>query len=147
MDSFKKAIVATGLGNSDATLLQHVAQVAKAFGSLEVTLAHFRSKVELPDELAIDTNAARRIIGEFIRAQLDQAGFSKALLGLSGGIDSALVAYLTAEAIGPENVGYFMRIGYYRSGPLWQDSVRELPWRQHGTFNVKMGVYKAGNHV
>ena len=57
-----------------------------------------------PCELAIDTAAARRIIGEFIRAQLDQAGFDKVLLGLSGGIDSALVAYLAAEAIGPENV-------------------------------------------
>jgi NAD+ synthase len=59
---------------------------------------------ELPAELAIDTDAARRIIGEFIRAQLDQAGFGKVLLGLSGGIDSALVAYLAAEAIGPRNV-------------------------------------------
>jgi NAD+ synthase len=59
---------------------------------------------ELPSELTIDTDAARRIIGEFIRAQLEQAGFGKVLLGLSGGIDSALVAYLAAEAIGPENV-------------------------------------------
>jgi NAD+ synthase len=59
---------------------------------------------ELPDELIIDTSAARRIIGEFIRAQLAQAGFSRVVLGLSGGIDSALVAYLAAEAIGPENV-------------------------------------------
>ena len=59
---------------------------------------------ELPAELAIDTGAAKRIIGEFIRAQLGQAGFGKALLGLSGGIDSALVAYLVAEAIGAENV-------------------------------------------
>lgn len=59
---------------------------------------------ELPEELIIDTDAARRIIGEFIRAQLSQAGFGKVLLGLSGGIDSALVAYLAAEAIGAENV-------------------------------------------
>jgi len=62
------------------------------------------SAFELPSELAIDTDAARRIIGEFIRAQLAQAGFGKVLLGLSGGIDSALVAYLAAEAMGPENV-------------------------------------------
>ena len=55
---------------------------------------------ELPAELAIDTTAARRIIREFIRAQLRQAGFERALLGLSGGIDSALVAYLVADAIG-----------------------------------------------
>ena len=59
---------------------------------------------ELPSELAIDTMAARRIIAEFIRAQLAQAGFDKVLLGLSGGIDSALVAYLAAEAIGAQNV-------------------------------------------
>ena len=59
---------------------------------------------ELPAELAIDTDAARRIISEFIRAQLLQAGFERALLGLSGGIDSALVAYLVAEAIGPERL-------------------------------------------
>jgi NAD+ synthase len=59
---------------------------------------------ELPPELAIDTRAARRIIGEFIRAQLSQAGFEKVLLGLSGGIDSALVAYLAAESIGAHNV-------------------------------------------
>ena len=59
---------------------------------------------ELPAELAIETAAARRIIAEFIRAQLRQAGFGKVLLGLSGGIDSALVAYLAAEAIGTDNV-------------------------------------------
>ncbi|HET9347436.1 MAG TPA: NAD+ synthase [Candidatus Limnocylindrales bacterium] len=59
---------------------------------------------ELPTELAIDTGVARRVIGEFIRGQLRQAGFGKLVLGLSGGIDSALVAYLSAEAIGPENL-------------------------------------------
>jgi NAD+ synthase len=59
---------------------------------------------ELPDELAIDTTVARRVIGEFIRGQLRQAGFERAVLGLSGGIDSALVAYLVAEAIGAERL-------------------------------------------
>jgi NAD+ synthase len=59
---------------------------------------------ELPTELAIDTSVARRVIGEFVRAQLRQAGFERTVLGLSGGIDSALVAYLVAEAIGPDRL-------------------------------------------
>jgi NAD+ synthase len=59
---------------------------------------------DLPSELAIDTDVARRVIAEFIRGQLRQAGFERAVVGLSGGIDSALVAYLVAEAIGPERL-------------------------------------------
>ena len=47
---------------------------------------------DLPDELAIDTDVARQVIAQFIRGQLRQAGFERAVLGLSGGIDSALVA-------------------------------------------------------
>lgn len=39
-----------------------------------------------------------------IRDYASKNGFSKAVLGLSGGIDSALVAVLAAEALGPENV-------------------------------------------
>jgi NAD+ synthase len=59
---------------------------------------------DLPAELAIDTDVARQVIGQFIRGQLRQAGFERAVLGLSGGIDSALVAYLTAEAIGADKL-------------------------------------------
>jgi NAD+ synthase len=55
-------------------------------------------------ELLIDTGVARRIIGEFIRGQLRQAGFERALVGLSGGIDSAVVAYLVTEAIGADRL-------------------------------------------
>jgi NAD+ synthase len=59
---------------------------------------------ELPAELAIDTDVARRAIAQFIRGQLRQAGFERAVLGLSGGIDSALVAFLVAEAIGADRL-------------------------------------------
>ena len=38
-----------------------------------------------------------------------QTGFSKACLGLSGGMDSALTAYLAAQALGPQNIkAYFL---------------------------------------
>ena len=63
-----------------------------------------RPLFELPDELAIDTNVARRVIAGFIRGQLRQAGFERCVLALSGGIDSALVAYLVAEAIGADRL-------------------------------------------
>ncbi len=80
---------------------------------------------ELPSELAIDTDIARRIIGEFIRAQLHQAGFEKAVLGLSGGIDSALVAYLVAEAIGAEKLLTIM-MPYRTSSPASQGDAEEV---------------------
>ncbi len=62
------------------------------------------ANVELPDELAIDTEVARRIIVGFIREQLRQTSFERLVLALSGGIDSALVAYLAAEAIGAQRL-------------------------------------------
>ena len=71
---------------------------------------------ELPDELAIDTDVARQVIGAFIRGQLKQAGFDRAVLGLSGGIDSALVACLVAEAIGAERLLCVM-LPYSTSSP------------------------------
>ena len=80
---------------------------------------------ELPPELAIDTDVARRIIGEFIREQLRQAGFDKAVLGLSGGIDSALVAYLVAEAIGADRLLTIM-MPYKTSSPDSQGDAEEV---------------------
>jgi NAD+ synthase len=55
-------------------------------------------------DLAIDTDWARQELAAFIRVTLAQAGFARAVLGLSGGIDSALVCYLAAAALGPDNV-------------------------------------------
>jgi NAD+ synthase len=74
------------------------------------------SPFELPAELAIDTDVARRVIAEFVRSQLRQAGFEQTLVGLSGGIDSALVAYLVAEAIGPERL-HVVLLPYRASSP------------------------------
>ena len=74
---------------------------------------------ELPAELAIDTDVARRVIAEFIRGQLRQAGFEQTVVGLSGGIDSALVAYLVGEAIGPDRL-HAVLLPYRASSPASQ---------------------------
>ena len=52
----------------------------------------------------IEPAQAVAVIVGFIRAQLEQAGFPRLVLGLSGGVDSATVAYLAVRAIGAESV-------------------------------------------
>ncbi|MFL5708391.1 MAG: NAD+ synthase [Chloroflexota bacterium] len=79
----------------------------------------------LPPELAIDTDVARRVIADFIRGQLRQAGFERAVLGLSGGIDSALVAYLTAEAVGAERL-LCVLMPYRTSSPASRADAEEV---------------------
>jgi NAD+ synthase len=83
---------------------------------------------ELPTELAIDTDIARRVIEQFIRSQLSQAGFERAVLGLSGGIDSALVAYLTAEAIGADKL-LCVLMPYRTSSPASRADAEEVVQR------------------
>jgi NAD+ synthase len=56
------------------------------------------------DGLKLNVDAVRTILTGFIRDEAVNAGFSKVVLGLSGGVDSALVASLAAAAMGPENV-------------------------------------------
>ena len=53
---------------------------------------------------------------KFLRENFKKAGFSKAVLGLSGGIDSALVAYLLRDTLGKENVLAIM-MPYKSSNP------------------------------
>lgn len=54
--------------------------------------------------LEINTELATRILIEFIQTEIQRAGFEKAVIGVSGGVDSALSCVLTARALGPENV-------------------------------------------
>ena len=51
-----------------------------------------------------DIDDIRRALVLGIRDYMAKSGFEKAVLGLSGGIDSALVATLACQALGPENV-------------------------------------------
>lgn len=55
-------------------------------------------------DLTINTDLARKILTGFIHNEITRAGFSHAVINLSGGVDSTLSCYLAAEALGPENV-------------------------------------------
>lgn len=58
-----------------------------------------------------------------IRDYFHKSGFTKAVLGLSGGIDSALVCALAAEALGPENVMAVLMPSKYSTGHSIQDAL------------------------
>jgi NAD+ synthase len=58
----------------------------------------------LPRLPAIEPAQAAEVIIGFIRAQMEQTGFERIVIGLSGGVDSATVAFLCARAVGPNNL-------------------------------------------
>jgi NAD+ synthase len=74
------------------------------------------STPDLLHRLNINTDIARKMLTGFIRDQITKAGMKRAVLGLSGGIDSALSAYLSVEALGAENV-LAVRMPYKTSNP------------------------------
>lgn len=54
--------------------------------------------------LKLEVPVVRKILVEFLRDETTRAGFEKGVVGLSGGVDSAVTAYLATEALGRENV-------------------------------------------
>jgi NAD+ synthase len=54
--------------------------------------------------LKINPELVAEILCRFIRTEIRRAGFERAVVGLSGGIDSSVVTFLCARALGPQNV-------------------------------------------
>ncbi|MBP7691504.1 MAG: NAD+ synthase [Anaerolineales bacterium] len=75
--------------------------------------------------LEINTDLARRILTQFLREEITRTGLSRAVVGLSGGIDSALACYLAAEALGPQNV-LAVRMPYRTSSQASLDDAQSV---------------------
>lgn len=67
-------------------------------------------------DLTLDTDQTRRTLSDFIWREITRAGLQRAVIGLSGGIDSALSCYLAVEALGAPNV-LAVRMPYRSSSP------------------------------
>jgi NAD+ synthase (glutamine-hydrolysing) len=89
-----------------------------ASNRFEESLVHFDSDFQYEQinyEFSSDAEEIYRALILGIRDYCDKTGFKKVVLGLSGGIDSALVSVLAKEAIGSENVLCVMMPSQYSS--------------------------------
>ncbi|MGG7565627.1 NAD+ synthase [Rhodovulum sp. DZ06] len=72
----------------------------------------------IPDAPALNYRAMVEATRDYAR----KTGFKRALLGLSGGVDSALVAAIAADALGPQNVRCIMLPSRYTSAHSLEDA-------------------------
>jgi NAD+ synthase len=77
------------------------------------------------NDLSLNTDLARRILVQFLREEITRTGLSRAVVGLSGGIDSALSCFLAAEALGPPNV-LAVRLPYRTSSQESLDHAQQV---------------------
>jgi NAD+ synthase (glutamine-hydrolysing) len=117
------------IGGNDELIFDGRSMSIDRNGNLTAILPSFEERVEIIDtsqaapaihyepENTIETVYKGLVLG--IRDYLRKCGFSKALLGLSGGIDSAVTCCLAAAAIGKDNVlGVTMPSQYSSAGSV-----------------------------
>jgi NAD+ synthase (glutamine-hydrolysing) len=109
-------LMSNQVGGNDSLIFDGSSLALNARGELIAQAASFEEDLVLLDPLDLsatpvlpvteddDTAAAYRALVLGTRDYVRKCGFTKALVGLSGGIDSALVATVAADALGPENV-------------------------------------------
>ncbi len=89
---------------------------------LEQGAEGWRAIAQAPAELPDEWEGDYRAMVESLRDYFAKTGFKKALLGLSGGVDSALVATIAADALGPENVRCVMLPSEYTAKSSLEDA-------------------------
>jgi NAD+ synthase (glutamine-hydrolysing) len=120
------------IGGNDELVFDGESQVFASDGTMRACGATFEEDlvtVDLdslpsaaPRPATAEIDSMRRAIVLGIRDFVRKCGFTKVVLGLSGGVDSSVVAALAAEALGPENVMGVSMPSVYSS-----DATREDP--------------------
>ncbi|MGA7655145.1 MAG: NAD+ synthase [Terracidiphilus sp.] len=127
-------VLSNQVGGNDSLIFDGSSLALNSRGELVAQAASFAEDLVVVDPFvapaiaepaADDTAAAWQALVLGTRDYVRKCGFSKAVVGLSGGIDSALVAAIAAEALGAENVlGVGMPSPYSSQGSI--DDSRRL---------------------
>jgi NAD+ synthase (glutamine-hydrolysing) len=122
------------VGGNDDLVFDGNSFVLDANGQKVVQLAGFESQSHLieldllpPPLVASDTPVEAQLLDALIlglRDYMGKSGFTDCVLGLSGGIDSALAAYIAAQAVGPEHVHGLMMPSRFSSEHSVADAVK-----------------------
>ena len=91
----------TATTDSDSGLKR---RTATAHGDGEAVRVVSAGPFAAPPPLEINPKLTEDWLVHFIKDEMSRRGFSKALIGISGGVDSAVTAYLAARALGPRSV-------------------------------------------
>jgi NAD+ synthetase len=127
------------VGGNDDVLFDGRSRVFDASGTERLRLPAFEECVETIDldevlspgrpgpapEALPEAEELRRALRMGIAAYARKTGMPKALVGLSGGVDSAVTACLAADALGPENVLAVAMPGPF-TAPMSNEDAREL---------------------
>ena len=106
-------LISNQVGGNDSLIFDGSSLALNGQGELIAQAASFAEDLvvldpfctqPIPAPQSDDTEGAYRALVLGTRDYVRKCGFHKAIVGLSGGIDSALVACVAAEALGPENV-------------------------------------------
>jgi NAD+ synthetase len=114
--------------DGSSLVLNREGQVIAQGRSFEEDLVYFEAhdlSGEMHEQMAGDEASVYAALVLGTRDYMQKCGFQKAIIGLSGGIDSALTAVIAADAVGPENViGVGMPGPYSSQGSI--DDARSL---------------------
>jgi NAD+ synthase (glutamine-hydrolysing) len=131
-------VYVNSVGGNDSLIFDGYSMVTDRRGKLSHRMAGFEEEIRVidmelsgrdaPEEPEQTGTAAGRygdleaalVLG--IRDYMKKTGFTRVSLGLSGGIDSAVVTVLAARAVGPENVTVFLMPSQYSSSGSITDS-------------------------
>ncbi|MDM8525461.1 NAD+ synthase [Desulfococcaceae bacterium HSG8] len=125
-------IHANQVGGNDSVLFDGVSAAFDAGGNMTARAADFKedlvvfdtgtAKGDIRDIAGSDTESVLRALIMGTRDYVKKCGFSKAVVGLSGGIDSALTAYIAVKALGHENVLTVFMPSRYTSQENFEDT-------------------------